>query len=558
MKNNYKKKLLFLTFIGFLSTNLWSQTSTYNYTGAVQTYTVPAGINSIQIETWGAQGGTSTGLDGIEGTGGLGGYAIGNLAVTPGQVLEIYVGGQGAATGPGGYNGGGMASSQYGGEGGGASDVRVGAYTLNDRVIVGGGGGGGAFGSYGTNGGHGGGLIGNAGIDAGGFIGGSGGTQVAGGAMGTSYSGAQDGSFGIGGGTGAYHNAGGGGGWYGGGSGAAHAGAGGGSSYIDGVTSGSTTIGLQTGNGQVIITILCAGLSTTVSATDMCDGELVTLSATSTGTGVVTWDNGVVDSVAFASPIGTTTYTATSTDGNDCAFTVDITVNATPTVDAGQDITLCSGITDTTLTATGAADTFTWDNGVMDGVQFTPTSGVTTYIVTAEYTASGCQATDTLVLMAGSPSISLSATDELFGNDGSASLTILGGIPPFTFDWDNDGTGDNDDNNDLFGVPGGTYTVIMTDASGCTTTETITIGSQLGIDELNVDLSVYPNPTNGMITLSLNGTFEYNVFNALGQDVITGSSTDEVQVDLSSFDNGTYSIKIITEQQTAVVKIVKQ
>ena len=31
-------------------------TYTYNYTGDVQTYTVPAGITSIQIEVWGAQG----------------------------------------------------------------------------------------------------------------------------------------------------------------------------------------------------------------------------------------------------------------------------------------------------------------------------------------------------------------------------------------------------------------------------------------------------------------------------------------------------------------------
>ena len=30
---------------------------TYNYTGSVQTYTVPAGVTSVTIEAWGAQGG---------------------------------------------------------------------------------------------------------------------------------------------------------------------------------------------------------------------------------------------------------------------------------------------------------------------------------------------------------------------------------------------------------------------------------------------------------------------------------------------------------------------
>jgi hypothetical protein len=67
-----------------------AQVTTFLYTGAFQTYTVPPGVTSIQIETWGAQGGTGTGFDGVVGLGGRGGYAIGNLAVTPGQVLRVY------------------------------------------------------------------------------------------------------------------------------------------------------------------------------------------------------------------------------------------------------------------------------------------------------------------------------------------------------------------------------------------------------------------------------------------------------------------------------------
>lgn len=303
----------------------------------------------------------------------------------------------------------------------------------------------------------------------------------------------------------------------------------------------------------------CQALATSVSATDMCDGELVTLSATSTGTGVVTWDNGVVDNVAFASPIGTTTYTATSTDINECVFIVNVTVNPMPTVDAGADITLCAGLTDTTLTAIGTADTFTWDNGVTDGIQFTPTPGITTYIVTAEYTASGCQLTDTLVLMAGNPSITLSASDELFGNDGSATLTILDGIPPFTFDWDNDGTGDNDDSNDLFGIAGGTYTVIMTDATGCTTTETITIGSQLGIDELDIDFSVYPNPTNEEFYISsITNPVIVNIYSVDGKVIInnlTVSNSDQA-IKIGNVESGAYFVEVSNDSKTDIIRLL--
>lgn len=216
------------------------------YTGGVQTWTVPAGVCSIVIECWGAQGGTN---------GGLGGYATGTLTVTGGQQLSIYVGGQGTSNGAGGYNGGGNSQgSTYGGSGGGASDVRSGGNTLNDRIIVAGGGGGGTNGSTPLTGGGGGGLTGNAGTSGGGFTSGGGGTPSAGGAGGCCYSGTQAGTLGVGGGNGSYHNAGGGGGYYGGGSGAGHAGAGGGSSYLGGVTSSSTQPAIRSGNGLVRIT----------------------------------------------------------------------------------------------------------------------------------------------------------------------------------------------------------------------------------------------------------------------------------------------------------------
>ena len=72
-------------------------TQTFNFTGGMQTWTVPAGVTSITIDTYGAQGGTGAtgGNASSGGIGGLGTQATGTLAVTPGQVLNIFVGGQG-------------------------------------------------------------------------------------------------------------------------------------------------------------------------------------------------------------------------------------------------------------------------------------------------------------------------------------------------------------------------------------------------------------------------------------------------------------------------------
>lgn len=155
------------------------------YTGAPATWVVPAGITSARVEAYGAQGSPASGFGadgGVNaGPGGLGGMATGVLAVTPGESLAVFVGGQGAIP-TGGFNGGGNGGSPgtarpgKGGGGGGASDVRVGgdAGVPFIRIIAGGGGGGGgagchegaAIGGAGGTGGAGGGDGGAKGADS--------------------------------------------------------------------------------------------------------------------------------------------------------------------------------------------------------------------------------------------------------------------------------------------------------------------------------------------------------------------------------------------------------
>ena len=70
----------------------------FEYTGSEQTFTVPAGISSLNVTAKGAQGASSG-----SSYGGLGGFVSGDILVTPGMVLYVYVGGHN------GYNGGGAA-----------------------------------------------------------------------------------------------------------------------------------------------------------------------------------------------------------------------------------------------------------------------------------------------------------------------------------------------------------------------------------------------------------------------------------------------------------------
>ncbi len=236
-----------------------SGTNTFNYTGSVQTFTVPTGVSSISIDMQGGKGGNSS----VGALGGFGGRTQATLAVTAGTNIYVYVGGAGAtASGAGIATGGTMAggtSGQFAGGGGGGSDIRIGGTALSNRVVIAAGGGGAGYNCAATSevGGFGGGLTGGAGYECGTATTcytGSGGTSTAGGLGATCYT-SIAGALGVGG-NGIYVYSGGGGGGYYGGGGAAYGGGGGGSSFA---TSSATAVTLtsgynSTGNGVVVIT----------------------------------------------------------------------------------------------------------------------------------------------------------------------------------------------------------------------------------------------------------------------------------------------------------------
>lgn len=124
----------------------------------------------------------------------------------------------------------------------------------------------------------------------------------------------------------------------------------------------------------------------------VCDGETITLTALNPDAASISWDNGVNDGVGFVPPLGSTTYTVTAELAN-CFTTDDVTVIVAPlpNVSAGNFVEVCEG-EEVTLSGSGAV-TYTWDNGVVDGVPFTPTLGTQTYTVTGT-SAFGCENTD--------------------------------------------------------------------------------------------------------------------------------------------------------------------
>lgn len=249
-------------------------TQSFTYTGANQSFTVPCGVSTLNIQLWGAGGAGSS-----YASGGSGAYVSGTLTVTPGDVLTIVVGQGGvvpantAATSVVGYGGGagGGFTTNKGSGGGGRSAVQFPSGT----DIITAGGGGGAGGLYISGGSYPFGGAGGAGVGCDNYYGSSLPANLAGGRPGTTSAGGAGGAganatgatgtqfnggagaigtlIGGGGGGGGYYGGGGGGGANNSGLSTSRNGGGGGGASYTGYTSftGTNTIGLTANTGTV-------------------------------------------------------------------------------------------------------------------------------------------------------------------------------------------------------------------------------------------------------------------------------------------------------------------
>jgi hypothetical protein len=195
----------------------------------------------------------------------------------------------------------------------------------------------------------------------------------------------------------------------------------------------------------------------------VCAGTSVTLSGS--GASTYTWNNGISNGVSFT-PNNTQTYTVTGTDGNGCTNTaqVQVTVNALPSVSAGTNQTICAG-TSVTLSGSGAS-TYTWNNGVSNGVSFTP-NNTQTYTVTGT-DGNGCMNTaQTTVIVNALPMVGAGTNQTVC----AGTSVTLSGSGASTYTWNNGVS------NGVSFTPNNTqtYTVTGTDANGCTNTAQTTV-----------------------------------------------------------------------------------
>ncbi len=243
----------------------------------------------------------------------------------------------------------------------------------------------------------------------------------------------------------------------------------------------------------------------------VCEGASVTLNGT--GASTYSWSGGVSNGVSFVPGLGVYNYTVTGTSAQGCINTDDvaITVVAQATINAGSDLSVCAGQS-ATLTASGGVS-YVWNNGLGAGNGFTVSPGVTTVYTVVGTDANGCTGTDDVTVTVNAVPVVNAGSDQTVCAGTSVTLTGSGAS---TYTWDN-GVVDNTAFNPTTTM---TYTVTGTTASGCTSTDQVTVTvNALPIVSAGLDQVICIGES---VTLSGAGASSYSWSNS----VIDGVSFD--------------------------------
>jgi len=320
---------------------------------------------------------------------------------------------------------------------------------------------------------------------------------------------------------------------------------------LTGLTDGTYTLTLTDNNGcvlnedVVVGTLPAIDITLNNSANEFCgqqNGSIDIDVTGGSGSYGYSWDNGVT--TQDLSNINQGTYTVTVTDANSC------TVNNAFTIT--NDVSNCSSfcyLTLTTNTVTdescgdgaGAIDlninnptnpfVVSWSNGA--GTEDINNLSTGIYSVTV---TDANQCTETLDVTVGNNTGTLAISNPLITNDncgngnGSIDITVSGGTSPYAFAWSNGATTE-----DITGLMAGVNTVTITDAGGCTLTQSFTVGNNSPITETAIVLNENCGNNFGSINLTVSG----------GQSPFTYAwSTGATTEDINNLTAGTYNVVI--------------
>ena len=325
-------------------------------------------------------------------------------------------------------------------------------------------------------------------------------------------------------------------------------------------------------NGPAEITL--ASEFVIVTCNGGADGEVSFGADGGNGGFTYSWMGGDFTAMTEYTDLAADFYTVDVMDSEGCtgAFDVEVTQPAAIAFEVVITDVSCNGLTDGSIEiinpAGGTPDYMYGINGADYDV-----SNIFTGLAAGDFMpgitdVEGCEITEAWsVAEPDAIEVSVTAVDETDGCDGSIDITPAGGTAPFDFAW-NGPDGYTADTEDIVDLCGGDYFLSMVDDNGCTFEYDGAIEIIVGLEELEngVELSVYPNPSTGLVNLTLEGLAGQDVVYTLTDltgrviDVTELNATNGVftqVIDMSGEANGTYMITLNIDGALKTVRIVK-
>ena len=346
----------------------------------------------------------------------------------------------------------------------------------------------------------------------------------------------------------------------------------------------STFTGLSAGNYTVSVTDVNGCLATsTVTVT-----QPTALTASTSASSDPNCNGGSDGSISFAANGGTSaytysigtgnqgngtftglsagSYTVTITDANGCvasSSTVTLSDPAAISLSAAQTVAIsCAGFNDGQANATASGGTgslsYLWSDGQNTATATNLAAGTYTVTVTD---ANGCNSTSSVSLtdpagMASAAGVTSSyngADISCFGaTDGELTASVSGGTPGYSFLWS-----DGQTNAIASGLSDGSYTVTITDQSGCTTVSTASVNqpTQLSLNSTSTP-TLCNGDANGSVIAAAGGgtgTYTYNIgAGNQASSTFTGLSAGNYTVSVTDVNGCLATSTVTVTQPTAL------
>ncbi len=269
---------------------------------------------------------------------------------------------------------------------------------------------------------------------------------------------------------------------------------------------------------------------------------------TPTGAVTYTYSSGSV----IITPTANISYTVSGSSAAGCTNTAvgSLTVNSIPTITANSG-TICSG-SSFTISGSGAS-TYSYSSGSV----VSPTA-TATYTVTGTNTLGCIGSALSSVAVNALPVVSAIASNTLICLGGTAILTAS--TTAMSYTWN---TGATTISVSVSPTVSSTYTVNVSNAAACQASSTVVVNviPCTSIYEFfENSISLYPNPNNGLINISLTSELAQHssleIYDAIGKLIIKQVLANELNaINISNLNNGIYLFKVLNN--SSIIKIGK-